>query len=55
MERTIERKQLKKNFLNEIIMRLDFQGVLQAEMDITILFMPLCVNMDYKILLLKFY
>lgn len=29
MDRSIERSQLKKNFLNEIIMRLDFQGVLQ--------------------------
>ena len=33
MERKIERNQLKKNFLKEIIMRLDFQGVLQAEME----------------------
>lgn len=33
MEGPIERYQLKKNFLNEIIMRLDFQGVLQAEME----------------------
>ena len=33
MEGSIERQQLKKNFLNEIIMRLDFQGVLQAEME----------------------
>lgn len=33
MERKIERGQLKKNFLKEIIMRLDFQGVLQAEME----------------------
>ena len=33
MERSVERSQLKKNFLNEIIMRLDFQGVLQAEME----------------------
>ena len=30
---TIQRKDLKKNFLKEIIMRLDFQGVLQAEME----------------------
>lgn len=29
----IKRNDLKKNFLKEIIMRLDFQGVLQAEMD----------------------
>ena len=33
MERKLERNQLKKNFLKEIIMRLDFQGVLQAEME----------------------
>ena len=33
MKTAIERSQLKKNFLNEIIMRLDFQGVLQAEME----------------------
>ena len=34
MEREkIKRNDLKKNFLKEIIMRLDFQGVLQAEMD----------------------
>lgn len=33
MNRTIERNQLKRNFLDEIIMRLDFQGVLQAEME----------------------
>ena len=37
MDRSIERSQLKKNFLNEIIMRLDFQGVLQAEMEKVIL------------------
>lgn len=37
MERPIERSQLKWNFLNEIIMRLDFQGVLQAEMEKVIL------------------
>ena len=37
MERPIERSQLKRNFLNEIIMRLDFQGVLQAEMEKVIL------------------
>ena len=30
---TISRGDLKKNFLKEIIMRLDFQGVLQAEME----------------------
>ena len=29
----IKRSDLKKNFLKEIIMRLDFQGVLQAEME----------------------
>ena len=29
----IERSSLKKNFLKEIIVRLDFQGVLQAEME----------------------
>lgn len=29
----IQRSDLKKNFLKEIIMRLDFQGVLQAEME----------------------
>ena len=29
----ITRNTLKKNFLKEIIMRLDFQGVLQAEME----------------------
>lgn len=33
MEKKLERNQLKKNFLKEIIMRLDFQGVLQAEME----------------------
>ena len=34
MEREIlQRSDLKKNFLKEIIMRLDFQGVLQAEME----------------------
>lgn len=33
MDRKLERSQLKKNFLKEIIMRLDFQGVLQAEME----------------------
>lgn len=33
MERRIERSELKKNFLKEIIMRLDFQGVLQTEME----------------------
>lgn len=37
MERSIERSQLKKNFLSEIIMRLDFQGVLQTEMEKVIL------------------
>ena len=29
----INRNDLKRNFLKEIIMRLDFQGVLQAEME----------------------
>ena len=33
MNRKLERNQLKKNFLKEIIMRLDFQGVLQTEME----------------------
>lgn len=33
MECTVDRKQLKRNFLKEIVMRLDFQGVLQAEME----------------------
>lgn len=33
MRRPIERNHLKKNFLDEIIMRLDFQGVLQTEME----------------------
>lgn len=33
MKRTLERNQLRKNFLKEIIMRLDFQGVLQSEME----------------------
>jgi len=33
MDRSIKRQDLKKNFLKEIIMRLDFQGVLQAEME----------------------
>lgn len=33
MERKLERNNFKKNFLKEIIMRLDFQGVLQAEME----------------------
>lgn len=33
----ITRNDLKKNFLKEIIMRLDFQGVLQAEMESIIL------------------
>ena len=33
MNRKLERNQLKKNFLQEIIIRLDFQGVLQPEME----------------------
>ena len=33
----ITRNDLKKNFLKKIIMRLDFQGVLQAEMESIIL------------------
>ena len=33
MNRKLERNQFKKNFLKETIMRLDFQGVLQAEME----------------------
>lgn len=33
MQKNIERSQFKKNFLKEVIIRLDFQGVLQAEME----------------------
>ena len=33
MDSSIKRQDLKRNFLKEIIMRLDFQGVLQAEME----------------------